>query len=182
MGFAMPKPYSLDLRERVVGFVEDGHSRRAAASHFKVSVSLVVNLMKAVRTRASFAPKPLGERRRAKFEPHRAFLVAQVAERADITMPELAGALTAATGERADPASLSRWLIRAGYRFKRRGGPFHKTLRASGRLPKAERAGESGAVAWKMHWIGEIKGQHRSRYKKRLKLFDAPPKNSKPQS
>ena len=56
----MPKPYSLDLRERVVGFVENGHSRRAAAAHFRVSVSFVVNLMKAVRTRGSFEPKPSG--------------------------------------------------------------------------------------------------------------------------
>ena len=31
----MPKAYSLDLRESVVGFVEDGHSRRAAAAHFE---------------------------------------------------------------------------------------------------------------------------------------------------
>ena len=35
-------------------------------------------------------------------------------------MPELAGALAAARGEKADPASLSRWLIRAGYRFKKK--------------------------------------------------------------
>ena len=115
----MPKPYSLDLRERVVGFVEDGHSRHAAAAHFKVSVSFVVNLMKAVRMRGSFAPKPSGGRRHAKLEPHRSFLLAQVAEKADITMPELAAELAAATGEKADPASLSRWLIRAGYRFKK---------------------------------------------------------------
>jgi transposase len=115
----MPKPYSLDLRERVVGFVKDGHSRRAAAAHFKVSVSFVVNLMTAVRTRGSFAPKPLGGRRHAKLEPHRAFLLTRVTERADITMPELAAELVAATGETADPASLSRWLIRAGYRFKK---------------------------------------------------------------
>ena len=47
----MPKPYSLDLPERVVGFVEDGQSRRAAAARFRVSVSFVVNLMKAVRAR-----------------------------------------------------------------------------------------------------------------------------------
>jgi transposase len=120
----MPKPYSLDLRERVVGFVEDGHSRRTAAAQFRVSVSFVVNLMKAVRTRGSFAPKPLGGRRHAKLEPHRGFLLAQVTEKADITMPELAAELAAATGAKADPASLSRWLIRAGYRFK-------KTLRAS---------------------------------------------------
>ncbi|RUU94972.1 IS630 family transposase, partial [Mesorhizobium sp. M1A.F.Ca.IN.020.03.2.1] len=42
----MPKPYSLDLRERVVRFVEAGHSRRAAAAHFEVSVSFVVILMR----------------------------------------------------------------------------------------------------------------------------------------
>jgi hypothetical protein len=39
-------------------------------------------------------------------------------------MPELAAEFPAATGERVDPPSLSRWLIRAGYRFK-------KTLLAS---------------------------------------------------
>jgi hypothetical protein len=33
-------------------------------------------------------------------------------------MPELAAELAAATCEKADPASLSRWLIRIGYRFK----------------------------------------------------------------
>jgi transposase len=115
----MPKPYSLDLRERVVRFVEDGHSRHAAAAHFKVSVSFVVNLMKAVRMRGSFEPKPSGGRRHAKLEPHRSFLLAQVIEKADITMPELAAERVAATGETADPASLSRWLIRAGYRFKK---------------------------------------------------------------
>jgi transposase len=115
----MPKPYSLDLREGVVGFVEEGHSRRTAAAQFKVSVSFVVNLMKAVRTRGSLAPKPLGGRRHAKLEPHRGFLLAQVTGKADITMPELAAELALATGAKADPASLSRWLIRAGYRFKK---------------------------------------------------------------
>jgi hypothetical protein len=35
-------------------------------------------------------------------------------------MPELAADLVAATGTQADPSSLSRWLIRNGYRFKKR--------------------------------------------------------------
>ena len=69
----MPKPYSLDLRERVVRFVDEGHSRHAAAAHFRVSVSFVVNLVKAFRVRGSLAPKPSGGRRHAKLEPHRAF-------------------------------------------------------------------------------------------------------------
>lgn len=115
----MPKAYSLDLRERVAGFVEAGHSRRAAASHFDVSVSFVVKLVAAFGLSGRLDPKPAGGRRHAKLEPHRAFLLAQVSEQADITMPELAVALEAATGTKADPASLSRWLIRNGYRFKK---------------------------------------------------------------
>ena len=121
----MPKAYSLDLRERVARFVGSGRSRHAAAAHFKVSVSFVVNLMKAYRMTGSLEPKPGGGRRHAKLDPHRAFLLARVAERDDITMPELAAELAAATGTRADPASISRWLIRNGYRFKK------KTLLAS---------------------------------------------------
>jgi transposase len=115
----MPKAYSLDLRERVVRFVELGRSRRAAAAHFAVSVSFVVNLMTAYRATGSLKPKPSGGRRHAKLDHHRAFLVGRVAEKNDITMSELMGELAAATGTRADPASLSRWLIRNGYRFKK---------------------------------------------------------------
>ena len=75
----MPHPLSIDLRERVVGFVEVGHSRHAAAAHFQVSVSFVVNLMKAYRTTGSLAPKPMGGRRHAKLDTHRAFLLARLA-------------------------------------------------------------------------------------------------------
>ncbi len=87
-----------------------------------MSVSFVVNLVKAFRVRVA-CPKPSGGRRHAKLEPHRAFLLEKVAEKADITMPELAAELAAATCEKADPASLSRWLIRIGYHFKKLCGP-----------------------------------------------------------
>ena len=52
----MPKPYSLDLRERVFGYADEGHSWRAAAAYFGVSVSFVVNLVNAFRVRGSLAP------------------------------------------------------------------------------------------------------------------------------
>jgi hypothetical protein len=54
----------------------DAPLRRA----FRVSVSFVVNLMKAVRGRELCA-KPSGGRRHAKLEPDRAFLLAQGAEK-----------------------------------------------------------------------------------------------------
>ena|SRR5215467_12990028 len=111
----MPKAYSLDLRERVVWFVEAGRSCRAAAAHFSVSVSFAVRLMRAFRTAGSVAPRPSGGRRHAKLD----FLTARIEEKSDITMPELARELLAATGTKADPASLSRFLIRNGYHFKK---------------------------------------------------------------
>jgi transposase len=46
-------------------------------------------------------------------------VAARIAEKADMTMPELSAELAAASGTKADPASLSRWLIRNGYRFKK---------------------------------------------------------------
>lgn len=131
----MPKPYSQDLRARVVRRVEAGHSRRAAATHFGVSVSFVVNLMTAYRRRGSLAPKPLGGRRHAKLDPHRVFLLRRVAEKDDITMPELAEDLAAACGAKADPASLSRWLIRNGYRFKKNASG--QRMRSPRHLPGA---------------------------------------------
>lgn len=122
----MPKAYSLDLRERVARFVAADHSRRAPAAHFGVSISFVVRLMMAWRAEAHLDPKPAGGRRHAKLDVHSTFLLAQLKEKDDITMPELAAALVAATATKADPASLSRWLIRKGYRFKKSCWPANK--------------------------------------------------------
>src|SRR6476659_6471787 len=115
----MVKPLSNDLRERVVAFVEAGHSRRAAAAHFRVSPSFVIKLMMLFRQTGRVDHRQLGGQRRFKLDRHRSFILERVAERADITMPELAVKLASATGTRADPSSLSRWLIRNGYRFKK---------------------------------------------------------------
>jgi len=114
----MTKAYSLDLRRRVVRFVDGGHSRHEAAGRFDVSVSFVVKLMAAWRATGSYAAKPEGGWRYSKLDPHRAWLECRVLEKADITMPELAEEL-AAKGIRVAPASLSRWYRRNGYRYKK---------------------------------------------------------------
>jgi transposase len=108
------------LRARVVRHVESGHSRRVAAAHFGVSVSFVVNLMAAYRLRGSLAPKPLGGADTPSSTRIGCFSCVGWRRRTDLTMPELAEDLAASCGVKADPASLSRWLIRAGYRFKKR--------------------------------------------------------------
>ena len=89
----MPHPLSNDLRERVVAFVEAGHSRHEAAAHFGTSVSFVVNLMRLWRETGRVEPRPRGGFRHGKLGPHKDFVLAAVAARNDITMPELAAAL-----------------------------------------------------------------------------------------
>src|SRR6266700_98723 len=89
----MTKAYSVDLRRRVVRFVEAGHSRRSAAARFDVSVAFVVKLLAFFHAKGSYAPKPEGGWRYSKLDPKRDFLLERVAQEADITMPELAGEL-----------------------------------------------------------------------------------------
>jgi len=114
----MTRSYSLDLRERVARFVEGGGSRHAAAAHFGVSVSFAVKLMAALRATGRLEAKPGGGWRYSKLDAHRDFLVRRVAEQDDIAMPELAAEL-AARGTVVAPSSISRWLIRNNYRFKK---------------------------------------------------------------
>jgi transposase len=114
----MTKSYSLDLRRRVARFVEAGHSCHGAARHFDVSVAFVVRLMAAYRATGSLAAKPEGGWRYSKLDPHREFLLQRVAEKGDITMPQLAAELLA-LGTKVTPASISHWFRRQGYRFKK---------------------------------------------------------------
>jgi transposase len=56
----MPKPCSLDLRERVLDAVETGASRREAAERFEVSASSAVKWMQRWHETGSVAAKPTG--------------------------------------------------------------------------------------------------------------------------
>ena len=59
----MPKPYSQDLRERVVGAVEAGASCHEAAATFEVGVSSAIRWMARLRATGSVRAKPMGGRR-----------------------------------------------------------------------------------------------------------------------
>lgn len=72
----MGRPYTMDLRERVVAAVEGGMSRRQAARVFSVSPSAVINWMKRVSETGSVAPGQMGGHKpRAIAGEHHAWLV-----------------------------------------------------------------------------------------------------------
>jgi putative transposase len=90
----MAKPYSIDLRERVVAAVErDGMSRRAAAVRFGVAISTVINWVRRLRATGSLAPGQMGgHKQKAIAGQHQAWLVQRIRER-DFTLRGLVAEL-----------------------------------------------------------------------------------------
>ena len=71
----MPKPYSQDLRDRVIDAVERGEmSRRAAARRYEISESVAIKWLERVERDGSREPAGHGGHRASKLMPHRDFL------------------------------------------------------------------------------------------------------------
>ena len=116
----MGRSYSVDLRARVVSFVEAGQSRRAAAARLGTGESFAIRVAKRFALSGSLEPakqgRPAGK---GKLAPYTAFLVGVVEETPDMTMPQLCEQLLAAHAVTVDPAALSRFLRRQGYTYKK---------------------------------------------------------------
>src|SRR5687767_10414398 len=82
----MVRPYSFDLRERVVAAVQSGQSCRAVGKTFGVSVSSVVKWGQRARETGSPAAKPMGGRRPVLLAGQHAFIMDRIATKPDITV------------------------------------------------------------------------------------------------
>ena len=91
----MARPYSLDLRERVVAAVESGRTVRDVASSFGVSVSSVVKWSQRYRATGSAAALPMGGRRPFALAAHRGWVLSRLAEKPDLTLRALRAELAA---------------------------------------------------------------------------------------
>src|SRR6478752_3943038 len=63
----MGKPYSLDLRKRVVSAIEGGMSRNQAAKQFGVAISTAIGWMRRVKDTGSVAPGQMGGHKPKRF-------------------------------------------------------------------------------------------------------------------
>jgi transposase len=120
----MVRPYSLDLRERVVAAVESGQTCRAAAELFDVSVASVVKWSQRARTTGSAAAKPMGGKRPVLLAGQRAFILDRIEAVPDLSLRALAAELA----ERGVVVSYG-----AVWTFMHREGLSFKKKRASGR-------------------------------------------------
>src|SRR6266481_9167096 len=87
-GWAMPKAYSGEMRERVIAEVESGASRREAAEEFAVSASTAVIWVKCFRQTGRCAAKPRGGSI-SPLEKHADFLLALIDAQPDLTLDEV---------------------------------------------------------------------------------------------
>ncbi len=115
----MVRPYSNDLRERVVRAVEIGEPCRSVAARFGVSVSSVVKWSQRLRDTGSVAPAQMGGYRRRVLEPHRAFIAERISQTPHLTLHGLRDEL-AARGVKVSHSSVWRFLRHEGLSFKKK--------------------------------------------------------------
>jgi transposase len=118
----MSRPYSLDLRERVVAAVEKhGLSARQAAVRFGVGASTAIRWMDRVRRTGSAQPSKIGGYKpRAIAGEHRTWLLARIKEK-DFTLRGLVSELTA-RGLKVDYRSMWTFVHDEKLSFKKKRG------------------------------------------------------------
>lgn len=143
----MTRPYSLDLRERVVSRVESGETVRAVAALFGVSVSCVVKWSLRYRASGSAAPAKMGGYRRPILEKERGWILARIEENPNITLKGLQAEL-AGRGIKVSYGAVWTFVHAQGKSFKKNRAALRTKSRPH---PKAKAAME------------EISGPDRSR-------------------
>jgi len=116
----MSKALSLDLRVRVVSFVEGGATHRQAAERFGVSAASVSRWRSLAREKGEPRPGPLGgDRRSHRIEAQGELIRALLEETPDITIDELRQAL-AERGHGFGRGTIHRFLDRHALTHKKR--------------------------------------------------------------
>ncbi|MCZ7675065.1 MAG: transposase [Roseovarius sp.] len=115
----MTRPYSDDLRERVVAAMQAGESCRSVAARFDVAPSSVVKWMQRAARTGSVSPAKMGGYRRPILEPHRVWLLEQVQACPHVTLAVLQEKL-AERGIEVSHDTVWRFLRGCGFSSKKR--------------------------------------------------------------
>ena len=116
----MTRPYSMDLRDRVVQAVkEEGLSRNQAAKRFNVAISTAIGWLQREKATGSAAPAKMGGYKPRKIlGEHHDWLVARCRDGSPFTIAKLIGEL-AERGVRVDHHSVWNFLHEQKLSFKK---------------------------------------------------------------
>jgi transposase len=115
----MSRSYSRDLRVRVIEAISGGLSTRKAAARFGIGVSTAGAWMRRYRETGEIAARKQGQPGGSKLDAHEAFILGLVADRADISLVEIAEALATEHDLSACPATVWYFFDRRGISFKK---------------------------------------------------------------
>lgn len=93
----MGRPYSMDLRERVVAAIEGGMSTGEAADQFSIGKATAGAWARLKRATGSLAPPKQGKPKGSVLDAHADFILGLIEENPDVTLDEIAARLA---GER----------------------------------------------------------------------------------
>ena len=116
----MAKAHPIELRERVVAFVDEGHSHRAAAIHFRVSPKFVNEMIKLRRETGALVPRRRGNPGRGKLSDVADWVRSRIAGKGELTLDELVAELDQVHGVIVHRSSVGRLLGRLGLSHKKR--------------------------------------------------------------
>ena len=114
------KPYSEDLRWRVVRAVDDGTPRAEVARRFAVAVPTIERWLRLRRETGGLAPKPVPGPARVTTAGLAEALPGRLAEHADATLAEQCAWWREQSGQTASVATMSRALAALGWTRKKR--------------------------------------------------------------
>jgi transposase len=106
------KPYSKDLRVRVLAAVDGGTPREEVAKTFSVSVPSIKRWLKRRRETGDVEPKPIPGRTPIKGAALEEWLPGHLEEDPDLTLEEHCEAFEERTGTRVSDATVSRAIAR----------------------------------------------------------------------
>jgi transposase len=130
----MAKPYSEDLRRRVVGAIEGGTTIPEAAEQCGVSISSVVRFLKLQRETGSVGSAKFGGYKDFALAGHEDLVRQLVAEQPDITLAELEERL-AKKKITVGKSSISRFLHHLRLPFKKKSAGSRAGSPGRGRRP-----------------------------------------------
>jgi len=114
----MARPYSEDLRSRVMAALATGESSRSIAERFDIAPSTVVKWSLRLRETGSSAPAKFGGFRTCSLDAHRDFILEQIKEVPHLTLHRLKD-LLAERGIAVSHDTVWRFLRREGQSCKK---------------------------------------------------------------
>lgn len=126
------KPYSLDLRQKIVdAYAAGGISQRQLAQNFGVTLGFVQSLLKRQREFQTIAPKVRTEQTPTKLDAVQLETLRQLVEaQPDATLGELQQRLQAQTGVWIGVATVDRMVrVKLNLRFKKKSSAHQKRQR-----------------------------------------------------